>query len=240
MTEVLPAIIPKSFEDLNCKMSAVKGIVKLVQVDVCDGKFVPSESWPYVGDDENHFEKITEEEEGFPFWQDMDFEADLMIKNPEVEAEKWIKAGAKALVLHTESSSKILELVKDLRKTYGYSGDSLVSIEIGIALNINTPNEVLYDFLEPNTQDRTLIDFVQFMGIDKIGYQGQEFDEEVLEKISDLRKKYPDVVISVDGAVNFDTYQDLVKAGANKLISGSAIYESEDIKEAVEEMRGIV
>ncbi|MBA4319529.1 MAG: hypothetical protein C0412_14095 [Flavobacterium sp.] len=237
MTEVLPAIIPESYEDLNCKMSAVKGIVKLVQVDICDGRFVPSESWPYVGDDEGYFEKITEEEEGFPFWQDMDFEADLMIKNPEVEAEKWIKAGAKALVLHIESSSKILELVKDLRKTYGYSGDSLVNIEIGIALNINTPNETLYDFLEQNTQGRMLIDFVQFMGIKKIGYQGQEFDEVVLKKISDLRKKYPDVVISVDGAVNFDTYQDLIKAGASKLISGSAIYDSENIKEAIEEMR---
>ncbi len=239
MTEVLPAIIPESYEDLNCKMSAVKGVVKLVQVDICDGKFVPSKSWPYVGDYENHFEKITEEDEGFPFWQNMDFEADLMIKNPEESAEKWIKAGAKALVLHIESSPKILELVKDLRKTYGYSGDSLINVEIGIALNIDTSNEVLNEFLEPNAQDKTLADFVQFMGIKKIGYQGQEFDEEVYEKISDLRKKYPNITISVDGGVSFDNYKYLVEAGANKLISGSAIYESENIKEAVEEMSGI-
>jgi len=237
MIQVLPAIIPESYEDLNCKMSAVKGIVKLVQVDVCDGKFVPSESWPYIEDSENHFEKITEEDEGFPFWESMDFEADLMIKNPEESAEKWIKTGAKALVFHIESSPKILELVKDLRKTYGYSGDSLFNIEIGIALNINTPNEILFEFLEPNTAGRTLADFVQFMGIKKIGYQGQEFDDEVIEKIKDLRKKYPNVLISVDGGVNFDNYKDLVKVGANKLISGSAIYESENIKEAVEEMR---
>ncbi len=237
MTEVLPAILPESYEDLNCKMSTVKDIVKLVQVDVCDGKFVPSKSWPYVFDEENHFEKITEEAEGFPLWQDMDFEADLMIKNPETEAEKWIKAGAKAIVLHIESSPKILELIKDLRKTYGYSGDSLVDIEMGIALNINTPNEDLDKFLEKNTEGRMLADFVQFMGIKKIGYQGQEFDEEVLKKIKALRKKYPSIMISIDGGVNFDNYKDLVKAGANKLISGSAIFESDNIKKAIEEMK---
>jgi len=236
MTEVLPAIIPESYEDLNCKMSTVKDIVKLVQIDICDGKLVPSKSWPYVFDEENHFEKITEEAEGFPFWQNMDFEADLMIKNPETEAEKWIKAGAKAIVFHIESSPKILDLIKDLRKTYGYSGDSLVNIEIGIAFNINTPNENLDKFLEKNTDGRMLVDFVQFMGIKKIGYQGQEFDEEVLKKIKALRKKYPSVIISIDGGVNFDNYKDLIKAGANKLISGSAIFESENIKKAVEEM----
>jgi len=240
MTEVLPAIIPTSYEDLTCKMSAVKGIVKLVQVDICDGKFVHSKSWPYVGDFENHFEKIiTEEQEGFPFWENMDYEADLMIETTQVAVENWIKAGAKAIVLHIESSPKLLDIIKEIRKIYSYAGDSVANVEIGIALNIDTPNEVLYEFLDKDVQGRTLADFIQFMGIKKIGYQGQEFDEEVYEKISDLRKKYPTTVISVDGGVNFDNYKDLIKAGANKLISGSAIYDSENIKEAVEEMRGV-
>ena len=237
MTQVLPAIIPTSYEDLTCKMSVVRDIVKLVQVDVCDGKFVPSESWPYIGDEENHFEKMTtEEQEGFPFWEDMDFEADLMIKTTQEAVEKWIRVGAKAVVLHLESSPEILNIVKELRKIYGYSGDSLVNVEIGIAINVNTPDEALYEFLESNAEGKRFADFVQFMGIDKIGYQGQEFDEKDYQKIKDLRNKYPSVTISVDGGVNFDNYKDLVKAGANKLISGSAIYESENIKEAVEEM----
>ena len=238
MTEILPAIIPESYEDLKSKMLLVKGIVNLVQVDICDGRFVPSESWPYVGDEEGHFEKmVNEEQEGFPLWEHMDYEADLMIEMTQELAEKWIKAGAKALVLHFESSPDILNIVKEIRKSYGYASDSLFNVEIGIALNIDTPNEVLNEFLEENTEGKRLADFVQFMGIDKIGYQGQEFDEEVINKIKALRKKYPAVTISVDGGVNFDTYKDLVKAGANKLISGSAIYESEDIKQAVEEMR---
>jgi ribulose-phosphate 3-epimerase len=239
MTQILPAIIPESYEDLTGKMLLVKGIVNLVQVDICDGRFVPSESWPYVGDEEGHFEKmITEEQEGFPLWEHMDYEADLMIQMTQEKCEGWIKAGAKALVLHFESSPNIKEIVKEIRKTYGYSEDSLFNVQIGIALNIDTPNEVLYDFFELDAQGKKLADFVQFMGINKIGYQGQEFDEKVLEKIKSFRKKYADATISVDGGVNFDTYKDLVKAGANKLISGSAIYESEDIKQAVEEMRG--
>jgi ribulose-phosphate 3-epimerase len=237
MVQVLPAIIPESYEDLSYKMSIVKNIVKLVQVDVCDGKFVPSKSWPYIGDDEGHFDKMMEEDEGFPFWENMDFEADMMVKNPEEVAEKWIRAGAKALVLHIESSPKILDTVKDLRKTYGYTGDSLVSVEIGMAIGIDTPNENLDAFLEKNPEGKALIDFVQLMGIKKIGYQGQPFDEEVLKKIKALRKKYPSVIISVDGGVSFNTYQDLIKAGANKLISGSALYESDNIKEAWEEMK---
>ena len=238
--QVLPAIIPESYEDLSSKMSRVKGIVKLVQVDVCDGRFVPSKSWPYVGDYENNFERMTNiEEEGFPFWESMDFEADLMINLTQEAAEKWINVGAKSLVLHFESSPKVLDIVKELRKTYGYSGDSVVNIEIGIALNVDTPDESLDVFLKKDDQGRRLVDFVQFMGIDKIGYQGQKFDEKDYNKISELRKKYPGLTISVDGGVNFDNYKELVKAGANKLISGSAIYESENIKQAVEEMRGI-
>ena len=238
MTEILPAIIPTSYEDLSCKMSAVKGIVKLVQVDICDGKFVHSKSWPYIGDLENHFEKIiTQEQEGFPFWESMDYEADLMIEITQEAIEKWIKAGAKAIVLHIESSPKLLEILKEIRKTYGYAGDSVANVEIGIALNINTLNGDLDTFLIKDAEGRRPADFVQFMGIDKIGYQGQEFDEEVIKKIKDLRKKYPNLTISVDGGVNFDNYKKLVKAGANKLISGSAIYESENIKEAVEEMK---
>ncbi len=239
MTEVLPAIIPESYEDLCSKMAVVKGIVNLVQVDICDGRFVPSVSWPYIGDPEGHFEKMTtEEQEGFPFWENMDFEADLMINLTQELAEKWIKVGAKALVLHIESSPNILDIVKEIRKTYGYSGDSVASVEIGIAINIDTDNKVLDGFLEKNSEGRRLADFVQFMGIDKIGYQGQEFDEEVYKKIKELRNKYSDVTISIDGGVNFDNYKELVKAGANKLISGSAIYESENIKQAVEEMSG--
>jgi len=239
MTEIIPAIIPESFEDLKDKMALVSHLTKIVQIDVCDGKFVPSKSWPYVGDHEAMYRRITGEEEGFPFWESLDFEADLMVLNPEDIFEDWVRAGAKRIVLHVESSKKMLESLKEIRKKYGYLGDSTFGIEIGLALNINTPNETLYEYLTPNENGRSLADFVQFMGIDEIGYQHQSFDERVLGKIHDLRQKYSDVIISVDGGVSLEDAPDLLSAGANRLISGSAIFESEDIKETIEEFRKI-
>ncbi len=239
MAEVIPAIIPESFEDLREKMSLVNELVPVVQVDVCDGKFVPSKSWPFVND-KGDFEQLIRESEGFPFWETLDFEADLMVANPEDGmAEDWIKAGAKRIILHEESSDKILKFVKKLRKEYGYFGDSAITMEIGIGINVDTPDEVLDVYLKTDELGRSLADFVQFMGIDKIGYQGQSFDERDFEKIRNLREKYPEAIISVDGGVNLENAPDLVEAGVNRLVSGSAIYESENIEEAIEEMKNI-
>jgi ribulose-phosphate 3-epimerase len=84
-----------------------------------------------------------------------------------------------------------------------------------------------------------MVDFVQFMGIRNVGYQHQGFDEAIFEKIADLRQRYSGVIISVDGGVNFDNAGRLVESGVNRLISGSAIFESENIKETIEEFRKI-
>jgi ribulose-phosphate 3-epimerase len=237
MTDIIPAIIPESFEDLQEKMSLVNGLTHLVQIDVCDGKFVPSKCWPYVGDHEGAFRSITEEEQGFPFWESLDFEVDLMVAQPERVVEDWIRAGAKRLVIHLESSKNIKDLIKDLREKYGWYGDSPLVVEIGLAVNMNTPNEEIFEYLDPNTDGRSLVDFVQFMGIREIGFQGQLFDERVLAKIRELRHMYPDTIISVDGGVTLENAHDIVEAGVNRLISGSAIYESGDIKEVIENMR---
>jgi len=239
MTEIIPAIIPESFEDLTHKMSLVNGVVNLVQVDVCDGRFVPSRCWPYIGDNEGHFKKVIDEVEGFPFWQSLDFEVDLMVKDPETVAEDWIKAGAKRLIFHVESSPRILGFIKELRRKYGHIGESLVNLEIGISLNVKTPNENLEEYLKLGDTGLRLVDFVQFMGIDDVGYQGQHFDRAVLGKIESLRRNYPDVIISVDGGVNLENMNDLVEVGVNRLVSGSAIYESHDLRETIEEMRKV-
>lgn len=239
MIEIIPAIIPESFEYLKDEMALVNGLTSIVQIDVCDGVFVPSKSWPYKGDNDNDFDKIINESDGFPFWQTLDFEVDLMVKNPEEVFDKWVRAGAKRIVLHVESSEKLFDSIKDIKNKYGYYGENAVSIEVGIALNIKTPNEVIFDFLKPNENGRSLVDFVQFMGIRDIGFQGQYFDERVLGKIRELRQEYPDTIISVDGGVNFDNVKELARAGVNRLVSGSALYESEDIGEAINEMKNI-
>jgi ribulose-phosphate 3-epimerase len=239
MVDVIPAIIPESFEDLQDKMSLVNGLTKMVQIDACDGKFVPSKCWPYINDHDGDFRNITEEEAGFPFWHSLDFEVDLMVSHPENVVEDWIRAGVKRIVLHIESAPHIKDLIKDLRTKYGWYGESPLTIEIGIALNPNTSNEKIFEYLDPNTEGRSLVDFVQFMGIREIGYQGQLFDERVFGKIRTLRQSYPDAIISVDGGVTLENAHDIVEAGVNRLVSGSAIYGSEDIKEAIEKLKGL-
>lgn len=236
MIEVIPAILPEDIEEIREKMSFVNGIVNIVQIDVCDGRFVPSVGWPYKND-EGSFEKIVAEEEGFPFWDSLDFEVDLMVENPENVVEEWVNAGAKRIVLHIESSENILELVKKLRGEYGYSGDNPLSIDIGLALNIETPNEELYEFLNTQANGRSLIDFVQFMGIREVGFQGQVFDDNVLGKIRELRGMFPEAIISVDGGVSYETAPLIIEAGVNRLISGSAVFDSTDIKGSIDELK---
>lgn len=205
MVEVIPAIMPESFEDLNEKYSRVREYVDIAQIDVMDGEFVPSQSFPYITSQEQSLETI-----------DFDFEADLMVSSPENVVGEWIKAGAKRIIVHIESIDRIEDVLLKIPS----------NIEVGVALNTITSNERIYPLIEK-------IDFVQFMGIEKIGFQGQKFDERVLKKITDLRNKFRRIIISVDGAVNLQTAPKLVKAGANRLVSGSAIFASNDIKKTI-------
>jgi ribulose-phosphate 3-epimerase len=239
MVEIIPAILPKDLDELRDKLASVSGLAPLVQVDVCDGKFVNHKTWPYVKGGMEEFTNITTEEEGLPFWDSVDFEIDLMIRHPEEVVNEWIKAGAKSVILHIESAPDILKTIEGLREEYGNAKDETFGLEIGVALDINTPNEEVYEILDMiDEAGDSIVDFVQFMGMApaNVGFQGQELDEEVLEKISDLRSVYPNMPISVDGGVNFDNAADLISAGATRLISGSAIFESGDIAKAIDDL----
>jgi ribulose-phosphate 3-epimerase len=71
-------------------------------------------------------------------------------------------------------------------------------------------------------------DYVELMGIDEIGRQGQPFDERVLQRIRDIKAKYPDLEVSIDGSVNEDTLPRLKEAGADRFVVGSAILNAEN------------
>jgi len=234
MSEIIPAIIPKSFSDLTEKLSLVTGLVPFVQIDVLDGKFTPEKSWPNIGGTDPDFIKIIREEEGFPYWEEIDFEVDLMVSDPEAVLQQWISAGAKRIIPHYESfkdESVVLEFTQEFQNQYGGDG-SFTALELGIALNIETPSDVLEAIIEN-------IDFVQCMGIARIGYQGEPFDERVLDKIREIHDRYPDLPISVDGGVNLSTASALVEAGATRLVAGSAIFGSDDIPATIEEFQNL-
>lgn len=248
MIEIIPAFMPRTFEELREQMERFVGLVETVQIDVMDGVFVGNRSWPYGSthstnsgqagspqdsEDKNVLRDLVEGGDTIPFWEDIDFEADLMIANPEQEIANWISYGASRVIVHIESVTDmdfIIAEVKDSLNGKQLDGEEERRIEIGIALNIDTPNKTIEPWIYA-------VDFIQCMGIAKIGFQGQPFDERVISKIEDLRELNPDVTISVDGGVNFESASKLVAAGATRLVSGSTILESDDPISTIERLK---
>lgn len=218
--------MPRNYEDLKNRVALVRGIVPLVQIDICDGIFVKNQTWPYdeKDNDTSNFNLIMEEKEGMPFWEDIDFELDLMVVDAVENFPVYMKLGPKRIVFHIEAIGNISEFKDFLEGLDTYIRDT---VQIGIAINTKTNIEIIFPLVNH-------VDFIQCMGIEHIGFQGEGFDEKVLEHIKILKEKYPDIIISVDGSVNFDTAPDLIDAGTERLVIGSAIFKSNDIKETVD------
>jgi len=231
MIDIIPAVLPKNYEDMKNKIALVRGIVPIVQVDICDGIFVPSKTWPFStgGFEDFNFVKIMNEEEGMPFWEDIDFELDLMVSDVIHNFDIYTKLSPKRMVFHIEAVGNLEEFKNFLEGMDVYIRDA---IQIGVAINTTTPIEQIFPLVN-------YVDFVQCMGIEHIGYQGQEFDERVLSQIKILKEKYPDLIIAVDGGVNFETVKELSDAGAERVIAGSVIFKSEDIRETISELESL-
>ena len=228
MIDIIPAILPKDYEEMKNQISLVRGIVDLVQIDLCDGVFVPSKTWPFStgGFQDDKFMRIVNEEEGMPFWQDVDFELDLMVAEAVENFDIYTKLGPKRIIFHIEAVGNLEEFKDFLEGMDVYIRDA---IEMGVAINPQTSLEQLYPLVN-------YIDFVQCMGIAKIGYQSQPFDERVLDNIKTLKEKYPDLIVEVDGSVNFDTAGRLAEAGAERLAAGSVVFKSNDIRSTINEL----
>jgi len=225
MIEVIPAIMPNSYNDLLDKAGRVRGVVSCAQIDVMDGVFVPSVSWPYNKDGVSQFVSMVTRGDMLPFWDELDYEIDLMVEHPEHVVHNWIKLGARRIIVHLESIQTPKEITTLLEARFLDEEDftGVPPVEFGIALGMESSFDTLMRYIYD-------VDVVQLMGIKKIGYQGQPFEESVIERIERLRKEYPHLIISVDGGVNLKTAPKLIKAGATRLVSGSVIFKSHDIR----------
>ena len=229
MTEIIPAILEESFEKLRESIGRVVNVASVVQIDVCDGKFVSTMSWPIGSENKHSVEAILNEEEGLPYWDSIDFEFDLMVINAHEQFDFFVRLGAKRIIFHIEAEKDINKFKEFLEAIDMYTRENL---QIGVAINTTTPIESL-DKIISN------VDFVQCMGIEHIGQQGEPFDERVINQIKELRKKYRELTISVDGSVNEHTAPLLVKAGADRLIIGSALMNSYDIRETMRDFEDL-
>ena len=221
MTEVIASVLPfKTFEELKNKIGALRGVVKTIQIDFCDGVFVPSQTWPFTsgGFDDYDFQKIMNEEQGLPFWDEFDFELDLMVADAVENFDMYMKLGAKRMIFHLEAMENLEDFRNFLEGIDLYVRDN---IQFGIAFKPGMPLEKVFPFV-------SLVDFVQCMGNDKIGISGVTLDEKVYDRVKLLREKYPDLPIEVDIGITEQTAPKLVDAGATKLITGSVLFNSYD------------
>lgn len=219
MTTVVPAIIVKNFKQLEEKVSLVKDYCTFVQVDITDGKFTHNQTWPYVGD-EGEYTALVTEERGLPFWEEVDYEFHLMVERPEETVADWIKMGASRIIVQIESTDKMQEII-DLCKA--------ASVEVGIALKPSTDSEQISPFVEQ-------INCIQCMGNNELGRHGAPLDVSVLDKVKAFREKYSEMNIAIDIGVHADTASSLVDAGFDTLVAGSAIFDEENIAEAIENL----
>ena len=232
-TEIVPAVMADSYEDLSLKIEAMVGIAPVVQIDVMDGKYVESKSWPYIKSEDRDFIKIIKQEEGLPHWQDIDFEIDLMIRDLENEASKWIAAGATRLVVHYKSEPE--EIIKRVLKDSKEKG-----VEVILDFELDMSSSEIIDVLNKLKKEEIEIDGIQIMGIDKIGFQGEKFDHKVLGYIRDIKKEFSELLISVDGGVKPEYAKPLSDIGVSRLVVGSAIYEDDSPRDAYEHLRSIL
>jgi len=228
MTEVTPAVLAEDFQELNEKLAKFINTTKIVQIDICDGKFTPSISWPMQAKDQLGVQSILDEEDGLPFWDKIDYEFDLMVLNAHKKFDFFARLGAKRIVFHLEAETES-DFKDFLESIDPYLKDN---IEIGLAINTTTDIEKLSPFIN-------CIDFIQCMGIENIGFQGEPFDDRVIDQIKNIKEKYPEIKISVDGSVNEETAPLLIEAGASRLVIGSALMQCYDIREKIEEFENL-
>lgn len=222
--KIIPAILEKNFSSIEKKIILLKEkSIKDVQIDVCDGKFVISKTFAFSGSLENfkRLSKIT---------KDLNTELDMMVLmkdglkgKPQDFLRGILLLKPKRVVFHLSSASDFTFIFNFLKKE---------KIKIGLAISFTDDLKKVKKIL-----NESRFKFVQFMGIKKIGFQNQKFDNRVLDRIKNLRKEFPDLEMQVDGGVNLENSSSLKKAGADRLISGSTIFKSDDIIETINKFK---
>lgn len=222
MTLVVPAVLPSSRKDLEDRLMLFSRIpsVSRVQIDVVDGRFASPASWPYTALEE--FSDMVKRGEMLPHLDRTAYEIDLMCIDAERIAGAWLAFGATRLIFHAESTTNISRLLASARRRYG-AGNGFASelVSFGVALNIASDLSLIESCVGE-------IEFVQFMGIARIGRQGQPFDKRVFEKLKVFHARHPKLVLQVDGGVSLENARRLLSLGVSNLVIGSALLNAQN------------
>jgi len=225
MADITPSILEKSFSEIKNKITSLREHTKCIHVDICDGIAVPNTTWPFGsghlgGFEDYDFQNIVNEKEGMPYWQEFDFEFDLMVADAVENFDIYMKLGPKRMIFHLFAQKSIEDFENFLEGLDMYVRDN---VEIGLAFRPS-------DDLALVSRLSHKVDFLHCMGSDQVGFQGIgiTFTDKALENIKFLRKSLPGLVISVDIGVNLENAKMILGAGADRLTVGSGIWKSGD------------
>ena len=208
---IAPSILTASFSNLE---STIKELEEAgsdyLHLDIMDGVFVPQITFgaKVVSD----IKKVS----------NIPLDVHLMIVNPEKHIDDFAKTGCDIISVHFEGNIHIHRLIHQIKAH---------NIKAGIVLNPHTR----VDVIEPIIDD---IDYLLIMSVNP-GFGGQKFIEGSINKIQEAKKLIGDrnIIIAVDGGVNFNTCNRVVEAGANFLVAGSAIIDSDNKKDTINKLR---
>ena len=212
--KIAPSILSADFWKLGEDVMMIeKGGADVVHVDVMDGHFVPNITiGPLIV-------KALKGRTSLPI------DVHLMIKNPGLYLEDFIKAGADYLTVHYEASTHLHREIQVIKQA---------GVKAGVALNPHTPVSVLEDIIDE-------LDLVLIMSVNP-GFGGQKYIPNSAKKLMQVKNLIAErglehIEIEVDGGVKEENIAEIAAAGADILVAGSAIYGAEDPIAVIQSMK---
>ena len=212
MIQIAPSLLSADFTDIKKEVQRLeKAGSDLFHLDVMDGHFVPNLTFgPFIV---QAIRKMTS----------LPLDVHLMMENPNGYLQRFAEAGADYLTIHIELEKDTEVGIKKVRD---------LGLKVGLAINPETPVEKVHPLL-----DR--VDFFNVMTVHP-GFSGQSFIKECIPKIQTLKKwieeKGRPIQIEVDGGINLETAPKVLEAGADILVSGSALFTAPNLRQFMNDL----
>lgn len=241
--QIIPAILVSNYAQMEQEAVRASKVCGHVQVDLCDGKFVASKTWPFNELSAQDFIALAENNNQdlyLPHWEALDYTADLMIANPAAYIDTLGQYGFSDLVFHVRSLWQESEqATKDYLREIIKKCDSY-EMTCALAVDLETDLAIAKSLLKEFASE---LNYLQVMGIRTIGKQGEHFDEEVPTIIKDMKEFFTaeniDLPILMDGGMNEESIRKCKQAGAEVFVVGSALARAGDCKSEFEYLNNL-